>query len=176
MHIDRVGADKVRLCKLFRAVATACHTLIPSSPHLRPAFDQQDLSFITPTHSFVLLSCRRIFKPSRRHPYHPENHRASIPRTTLSITLSAQIGTIYYVQTRCACLRFTAPITNLTCVIHLPRPSHPPIAPASGLYSYTRTAWYDTFVLIRLRHLITVYNQTFPFLSPTKSRFYLRSS
>jgi hypothetical protein len=162
MKVDRVGADRVGLCKLFRAVATvACHKALIPPPHLRLAFDQQDLSFITP-HT-RLFSCLVVVFLSRpvaiRHPYHPENHRASIPiRTgpdysTLSINIPfpLQIGTIYtfnYVQTRCACLRFTAPITNLTCVIHFPRPSHPPIAPASGLYSYTCTAWYDTAVLI----------------------------
>jgi hypothetical protein len=80
--VDRVGADRVGLCKLLRAVATtACHTLIPSSPHLRPAFDQQDLSFIIPhTRLFSCLVAVFLTHPVPiRHPYYPENHRPSIP-------------------------------------------------------------------------------------------------
>jgi hypothetical protein len=61
MKVDRVGADRVGLCKLFRAVATvACHKALIPPPHLRLAFDQQDLSFITShtlVYSLVLSSC-----------------------------------------------------------------------------------------------------------------------
>jgi hypothetical protein len=164
MKVNRVGADRVGLCKLFRAVATvACHkgshSQFPSSSSsFRPT--RPVVHYTTHTRLFSCLVVVFLSRPvAIRHPYHPENHRASIPiRTgpdysTLSINIPfpLQIGTIYtfnYVQTRCACFRFTAPITNLTCVIHFPRPSHPPIAPASGLYSYTCTAWYDTVVLI----------------------------
>ena len=162
--VDRMGADRLGLCKLLRAAtrATACHTLIPTaSPHLRPAFNQQDLSFITPhTRLFSCLVAVFLTHPVPvRHPYYPENHRASIPIPRgpdysilpINIPFSPQICTIYtfnYVQTRCVYLRFTAPITNLTCVIHLLRPSYPPIAPASGLYSYTCTTWYGTYILV----------------------------